>query len=217
MSDIAIGPYYFRSKSQAKNFVRELRDRYADGELVAGEDHDFLAHLLDRHPEREGKIGSGILGFTVATEKVFGKTRHFIVKRMDGSHTDFSFLSCIDGRNPRADILQALRMAVTNQITDFANDQFRKGVVCAIDGIRLCMGNSHVDHVHPVTFMNLVNHWISVRGICLEDIEVLPSTDNNIVARMADKSLEQNWSDYHREKAVLRLISARANLALPKK
>src|SRR3954469_25318524 len=100
---IVIGESRFASQKAAMAFARELRDRYADGEAIQGLDAAFLEDLLSLHPEADQKFGNGITHFSVQADSVFGTTRHFVVHRKDGSSTDFSFKSCVEGSSARRD------------------------------------------------------------------------------------------------------------------
>lgn len=56
----------------------------------------FLTELVQRHPEAEEKIGSGIAAFKVQVSPTGqGNTRCFWVIHPDGSATHFSFKSCL--------------------------------------------------------------------------------------------------------------------------
>ena len=93
---VIIASLTFPTKRAAKDFFREIRDRYKDGERIAREDDGYLRDLVAVHPEAGLKIGCGISHFTVETDSEFGTTRHFVIHRTDGSSTDVSFLSSID-------------------------------------------------------------------------------------------------------------------------
>lgn len=87
----------FRTKGQAKQFCRDIVARYRDGQTITEADHEFLAELLKLHHEAPAKVGYGVSHFTVATDPIWMKTRHFVIVRTDGSSTDFSYHTCIDG------------------------------------------------------------------------------------------------------------------------
>jgi hypothetical protein len=92
---IVIGSNEFRTKTEAKAYYRSMRASYAVGERVQGADANELAALLDRHPERNQKVGVGIAHFT-ATLGYGRGTPCFAVVRTDGSKEDFSYLACVD-------------------------------------------------------------------------------------------------------------------------
>ena len=155
---ILIGSTTYPSKKAAKDFFRGIRDRYTDGVEIAGLDHSLLLDLVEIHPEAEDKFGVGIKHFTVEIDQEFGTTRHFVIHRIDGTSTDVSFNSAIDGRNTRADRLEAMRRAIAPQITRFAQAKLDtlEPLVCPFMGEQITIENYHVDHEAPATFQKLL-------------------------------------------------------------
>ena len=88
----------FMKVGEATDFFAVILNRYQIGELVIPEDAAHLSALLDRHDEREEKIGTGIVGFKVnyppKDAPPFSK-RCFWVVRTDGSEIDFSIGHCL--------------------------------------------------------------------------------------------------------------------------
>lgn len=208
----------FRTKTAAKAFVAQLRDGYSDGVSISGPDASFLAELLTLHPEANDKIGCGVSHFTVATDTVFGRTRHFVVHRQDGSSTDFSFHACFDGWKDRRDCLEALRRTVEPSVLRYRDRQFASGpVTCPFLSCQLQPDTCHVDHVSPNTFLALVESWLATRGLDIADIQITPPQDNQLVATLTDELQRSDWVAYHDSVAVLRLTSPLANLSHAKK
>jgi len=217
MARISIGALEFKSKKAAMDYFRAIRDLYADEEIISPENSAVLHELISCHPETAEKIGCGIRSFTVATEAMF-RTRHYVLKRIDGSVTDFSFIDCINGGNIRRDILEALRRAIEDQVVGFRDLQFSKGkVLCPFLNIELSPLNSHVDHTPPASFMSLVESWLAMEQIALDQVVISSPKDNQIVTSMTDEWQMKAWSEFHRERAVLRLLSPKANLSQSKK
>lgn len=210
-----IGGMTFRTKGDAKDFYGAIRDRYPDGVPLRSEDEALLRDLLFYHPEAPGKFGAGVAYFTVDTDAHYGRTRHFTVHRVDGSSSDFSYHTCIDGRNERRDRLGALREAVQNQIISFRERSFADAiiVVCPLRGVPITRDAYHVDHAPPALFDVLVQAWLSAGGLTLESIRITPPGDNQIVATMTDAAQKSAWQEYHRLHARLRMLSPRANLS----
>ncbi len=134
--EIVIGVRRFSSKDAAKKFVRSIVKSYPDHEKISDSTHDaFLRDLIQIHPDGAEKIGAGIDYFTIKHDDKAGKTRHFLIHRIDRSLADFSWHCCIDGRNWRKETLQTLRDAVADDIVAFRNATFDlRDVRCAITG-----------------------------------------------------------------------------------
>ena len=210
---IVIGIHHFSSRAAAKKFVRSIVESYPDHEKISDFEHDaFLRDLIQLHPDAVEKIGAGIDFFTIKRDDKTGKTRHFLITRIDGSPADFSWHSCIDGRNWRRETIQTLRDAIANDIVAFRNKTFDLGNVrCPVTGESLSIKTADIDHAPPLTFDRLVGEWLSLRGIKLEDIKLGPSRDLQVVYEFADQELRASWQAFHRDRAVLRALSITVN------
>ena len=95
---ITLSTRSFDKVGDATAFFTDILKRYEIGERVSTEDAADLSALLDRHDEREEKVGTGIAGFVVDTPPKdvpqFSK-RCFWVIRSDGSQIDFSIGHCL--------------------------------------------------------------------------------------------------------------------------
>lgn len=212
---VVIASLQFPSKKLAKEFFRELRDRYPDGCRIGEEDDRYLRELIAIHPEADAKVGCGMSHFTVETDALFGRTRHFMIHRIDGSSTDVSFLSAIDGHNERRDRLGALRRGIENQIVLFKQLAFSSDCpkICPLRGVPITEDAYHVDHTPPQTFVYLVDGWLAQESLQIEDLEITPPSDNQIVTEMTNDNQKRSWQDYHRTHASLRLLSPLGNLS----
>lgn len=88
----------FEKAGDATAFFAEMLNRYGIGDRVSAEDTSDLSALLERHDERDAKIGDGVVGFEVnvppADVPQFSK-RCFWAIRRDGSKIDFSIGHCL--------------------------------------------------------------------------------------------------------------------------
>ena len=216
---IQIGPRLFGSKAEAKSFTRELISRYGDGEIISGVDDIFLRDLIAIHHDAAKKIGCGIAHFTVQPDPNWGTTRHFVIVRTDGSDTDFSFHTCIDGSNERRDVFHALRHAVAFQILDFQQAAFAGDVlpICPYTQSVLTSSNAHVDHAPPDTFLVLAMRWMAEETLLISDIPLVENADNQWVREMRDPRQQASWQAFHLQHATLRIISRQANLSHAKR
>jgi hypothetical protein len=198
--------------------VTKITKSYSDHEKISDSAHDaFLRDLIQIHPDAAEKIGAGVDYFAIKHDDKTGKTRHFIIHRVDGSLADFSWHCCIDGRDWRKETIQTLRDAIADDIVAFRNAVFDLGDVrCAITGQPLSMECADIDHAPPVTFMCLVDEWLSLRGIRLEDINLGPSRDLQVVYEFADPELRASWKAFHHRRAVLRALNKSVNRSVRK-
>lgn len=88
----------FDKAGDATAFFKEMLNRYALGDRVSAEDAADLMALVERHSERDEKIGSGIAGFEVSAppdDVPQFSQRCFWIVRSDGSKIDFSIGHCL--------------------------------------------------------------------------------------------------------------------------
>ncbi len=83
----------FEKKGDALNYLRQILNKYTLNSRLNAEDEKFLRSALERHPEHEQKVGSGVDYFEVRAAD-YG-TRCFWVVRVDGSVERFSYKSCV--------------------------------------------------------------------------------------------------------------------------
>jgi Protein of unknown function (DUF3223) len=201
-------------KTKTRNWCREIIAAAEDGELVTGDDAEFLLWLLDRHPRAAEKIGCGVAGFTVQDAQM--GTRCFVVHRVDGSSTDFSFYSCITAPDGTVLVRRAMRRAISDQTSEFKRASAARGpLVCAVTGQVLSWDNAHVDHAPPV-FVALADDWAARVG-GYSAIRLTPAADSQLGRTIADGAAAEAWAEFHRTNAQLRIVSRLANLSLLRK
>ena len=212
---IIVGSLEFRTKTAAKEFFRNLRDSYPDGQRISPEHEGYLRDLVAIHPDAELKMGAGITHFSVATDTKFKKTRHFFIHRVDGTGTDVSFPKAIDGSSPRRDRLEALRRGIQDQILEFRRNAFDKSgtIICPLRGTPITKESYHIDHTPPATFLNLVDQWLGSMKIDIIQVKITPPADNQIVKEMTDEAQVSSWRSFHKTYANLRLLSPLGNLS----
>ena len=216
---LEIGPLSFPSKSAASEHFRTMLYRHGVGSYIPDPDASELGWLLERHPEYGEKLGPGIKGFRVR-KAVFG-TLCFEVVRTDGSTTDFSFNSCVEGKRPSelTEAITALRAEVTDDIMQKKREWFRDNgdhegkVACAITGARITIDQAHADHAPPRPFGTLAIAFLEARGIAPDRSFVSPPADNQYQPRLTDRALAEIWRAYHHKIAVLRIIEKKASLS----
>ena len=200
-------------KTKARNRCREIIAATKNGELVTGDDAEFLLWLLDRHPRAAEKIGCGVAGFTVQDAGM--GTRCFVVHRVNGSSTDFSFYSCITAPDSTVLVRKAMRRAVADQVTEYKQASAARGpLICAITGQVLSWDNAHVDHAPPI-FVALADDWAKQVGGYLA-IRLTLAADNQLGRTLTPGDADE-WADFHRANAHLRIVSRLANLSLLRK
>lgn len=214
MSSIVIGPHAFVSKSDAKQYMRDLLSLYQPGHKLTPEHFELVASLIQRHPEAAQKIGVGIRYISVQKHPEF-RTKCMIIHREDGTSTDFSYITCIEARQKtmRARMLDAMRYAVKEQILRFKWAKFgakTNVVTCELTGEPVGWDNCHIDHVKP--FVELASEFLEAYEIEPSKEMLAANADNQYFETIADRLIYVCWLQYHEDNAVLRVVSDKANL-----
>jgi hypothetical protein len=85
----------FKTKKDCKIFVKDIINNIIFNEII-DKDHKHFKIFLDlikRHPNKENKIGEGVLYF-VFLKDVF-KLKRLYVMRLDNTLTELSWCKCI--------------------------------------------------------------------------------------------------------------------------
>lgn len=219
---IVLNGVEFNSQQQAIAYFQEMLNRYTDGQIIVGADHDMLLALLQRHPDADQKIGCGVRRFyRDKTDKPYSC---FWLERTDGSKTDFSYRMAIRGKKKslsqefsagcrsaiQAD-LQAYRARFFEEFADAAGR-----VRCQLTGEPISLYESHVDHEAPLTFQRLVADFIAENQLEITPEMLSTVEDQQFQTTIVDAELREQFRRYHNEKAKLRVIKAQENLRLPK-
>jgi|GEM_PF-3134484 len=215
---IIIGDKVFKTKEETKSFIQEILYRNSIGRALVGEDLDFVCELIQLHPRKDEKIGSGVKNIVVKEQRGVGSTKCFYIIRNDESEIDFSFYKCLYNSldEPRKLFVISARRAAADQIIGFKDSFFEENqnkdsmVSSAISGELLNKNNCHVDHIPPETFHKIVDDFINRNSI---DVNTIRFDQSGIGCTFIDESIKHSFSDYHRERAKLRIISVFENLS----
>jgi hypothetical protein len=217
---IEIGGLNFASKAAAAEHFRRMLHQHEIGIPILEPAATELQWLLERHPEYRDKAGCGVEHFSVR-EAIYG-TRCFEIVRVDGSTTDFSFTTCVNGKAPSAvaQAIEALRAEVADDITEKKRELFRDcgnaegKLPCALTGALIAIDGAHADHAPPRTFGTLAIAFLEARGIDPAAPGLItPHADNQYQPRLLDPELARAWRAYHHKLAVIRVVAKQANLA----
>lgn len=176
------------------------------GAWVKGQDLAFLQELLERYREarRRGEC-KAIVGVEVEPNSI-GSWKGFRAHYADGTSGDLSYRNAansLNGYDPHpAQVRAAMREAVSRQILDFRYEEIGRG---EDPDFAMNSGLSEVDHCTPWQFCDLVDAFLEGLGITFQDIELEKHT--GFRGSFLPKPLARWWKAFHREHAVLELIT----------
>jgi Protein of unknown function (DUF3223) len=143
-------------------------------------------------------------------------SRGFHIHRVDGTRTDFSYLTCVNGRpSPVAEVISAMRAEVAEDIwqtklsyfAEHADDDDK--VPCAEAGRLITLAEAHADHAEPFRFAVLATTFLEARGI-VPDLDLIKEV--NFQRRFRDRALALDWRAFHHKLARIRIVDAAVNL-----
>lgn len=211
----------FETKKDIIKHIQSILYKYDVGNIINKGDLAFLYDLLQRHHRPDDKIGCGVKAMRVMTTKF--NTNGFEIIRKDNTVADFSFMKCVNKKSELHDIKDACRNAVSEDIIQFKQEQFKKNanekkeIICPLTGGFITWDNSHVDHVPPNTFDNIFKKWLKEQDIDPKSVELLGYADGEVGKWFKDKNIGKKFREFHNKHAKLRTTSAIGNLSHSKK
>jgi len=202
---------HFEKQGDAKEYFRKILKKYSPPADLDEYDHIDVLALLNGHPDAQRKIAVGVKKIIVDFDAKGGQCFHVI--RNDGSKDNFSITKCISGDH--SDFTKfsiASRRAVEKELYDFKENEFSKGkgiVECPVTKEMIEWDDAHVDHKVPMTFSVIVLTFINMNEIDTSGVSY--NNTNTYGNEFNDPSLAEQFADWHRKNAVLRLIKAKAN------
>ena len=197
------------NSSKCMEIVKNIVSRHRYGETVCnGEDYKMLLHVFRFHPRFIEKTrGLNVRCFAIESNPL-GKGFTLYAILSDGSKVDWSYIKACRaiGSGPanirRVEVLQAHRLAVEDQIGEFIMSRMFNGRVLADDG-RLYDRSEVEVHHQGKSFIDLVNEFLRLKGIRLEDVKTI---DIGIGRDFADPQLRSEWIEFHRKHAKLAIL-----------
>lgn len=208
-----------------KEEVQKILYRFANMNISkSSNEYKILYELLEKHPKVNEKIGCGVDYFYVQQSKWKMNQYNFMVKRIDGSSTDFSFNKCLnpERKSSKTENWTSIFRNVVKDQTDFfrasafevigEKDKF----ICSQTNLKFKKIYSHVDHVYPLTFDSIMIEFIEANKLNLSEINLSDDTGTSEVKKILDENIIKLFSDFHKIRSVLRIVCSSANLQAKK-
>ncbi len=211
---IIIRDKIFKYKKDALLYFKTKLNSYEFGEILNKEDTADVIALLLENETRKDKVGCGIKEIRIG--KVQFGTKCFQIIRNDLTSENFSYVYCINGDlKPFTKFSHACRNAIHEDLHNvkqkyFDQNSIKGKVKCQETGILSSWTELNVDHRQPNTLSVIIDRFIELHNINLNNIRY--ETDENNKRVLADKDLENKFRDYHMKKANLRIVRKEKNL-----
>ena len=197
----------FKTKAEATKFFKDMLNRYRDGETLNQDDSKFLYELVLRHPEI--KIGVGVSRFYRDMTPDY-PTSCFHLERPDGSKTDFSYKTCIDGYSTPLEqqFHQACRQSVSEELTRQKNTLFKESggtMLCSKTGVIITVDTAEYRHTEPKA-IEIIRDFIATFKINITQDLIAPSKDMTYKSQLTDLEMERDFQKFHASKAHLAMF-----------
>jgi len=200
----------YKTKKELTAFVKVWLHYCPVGFVLHGEALQFAMDLLATHPAREEKVGCGIRSIFIESIQKNGGSKHFAIRRTDGTRIDFSYHACITQTksSQKVRFVKACRNAVISQINDYKNPQIVDGMILTSGGVLLPESQVHVDHIYP--FSRIVKDYIEMYKPDIEStVFGYVGLTQSVV--FADTLESDRFYDFHQRTAKLQILSIEDN------
>lgn len=232
-----IGQKEYKFKKDAIAHYRTILNSYNFGQSLSDSDFEELMDLLDyanlnsvadvEISEEEIKKDVEIIDSkntdedellieNIKVSKVQFNTKCFEVFYNDKTSEYISYLMILNNTSytPEKLFYVACRNSIYNDIKSVKQNYFDKNsikgqVKCQETGILSKWTELAVDHRQPNTFSIIVDRFKEVSKINLDKIKYTSSDENHIIFQ--DNKLTENFKQYHKEKASLRIVRTECN------
>lgn len=175
--------------------------------IQSPESYVYFKELFKGHPEYPEKTAR--MTDLKIVKSPIGKGYMLKIVNIDGTEDDISWNKCIYGREMKNVLMEAMRVAVMEQIKEFR--ETNTNTKCGICKRDTKYVETHVDHEI---------HFEKIAKTFLEGEKEIPKEfeQDELVLKCfkeTDRDFAERWAKYHREKAVLRLTCASCNMKRP--
>ena len=212
-----IGELEFKTKKECENYTRTIINTLGCCQIKKENvQYEFFNDLIQNHPECDSKIGVGIDYFYIKPNPFVKKYFQTMIKRVDGSEIDFSWVYCckFKERTLSDHLIRSMRMAIKNDILEYKQKQTK--LIC-----NFCQTENelyedfHVDHHNP-SFKTIKNNFLQ------ETTKSIPSSFDDCkifkisIFKDEDKDFKNDWVDYHKKNCNFQILCRDCNLRKPK-
>lgn len=227
---IIIGNNSFRFKKDAISHYRHILNSYNFKESLDEPDFYDLIDLLNYDYLNNSDVSDVNESFTdeesdektdvwitdIKVSKVQYNTKCFEVFYSDNSSCYISYLMMINNTKytPKMLFNEACRSAIHKDIRKvkqkyFASHSVKGHVKCQETGILSKWSELVIDHRQPNTFSVIVDRFKELNDFDLDNIDY--KTDENNLILFKNENITNQFSDYHKEKANLRIVRKECN------
>lgn len=212
MQKYFIGNQGFKTKKECENFTRNIINELKTCRIDENHKYySFFSSLIKNHPECEEKVGAGIEYFYIESNPMNRKTYQTMIKRIDDSVIDFSWVYCCQFkvRSSKYDLNMAMRQAIMNDIIKFKKSS---NLICSI-----CKNENrnyedyHVDHNEP-PFRTLRDNFLLNENLNIPVLFGDCPTSKLTIFKDEDNEFKHQWIKFHNDNCSLQILCKECNM-----
>ena len=171
----------------------------------------FFVNLIQNHPECDDKKGIGIDYFYIQPNPLVSKYYQTMIKRLDGSETDFSWVYCckFKERTTSDDLLRAMRESIKYDTIKYKQKNKLICNFCKTENE--VYENYHVDHNNP-SFQILKDNFLQLTKkqipLSFGDCKTYKLT----IFKDEDEDFKNDWVEYHNNNCNFQILCRDCNL-----
>ena len=181
-------------------------------------EYEFFHELVKRHAAHEEKL-KDLSDIAIRQDVKNQKGLAIDIVNTDGSRTEISWRNCVTGKSEpqRSKFHSALRYAVEDQIAAFREQSIVE--ICELcteslslmeRGVGTRSVSTHVDHI--LHFETLADNFMALQEITIPTTYEKEPVTYLTRFKEEDQNISQQFAEYHREHATLRIICGPCNL-----
>ena len=202
----------FNTQESLKKHFREIINRIGVCDSVRStHSSEFLdfCEVFKRHSDYPNKF-IGFIDIKIDYNPEFKNQLVVYIKKDNGTIDNVSVLNnCITGK-PRDNLKVAMRVSIQPQIDDYKNNNYIK--VC-----ELCQGHNRIEidhHSDKAPFAKLYSCFMEINKLPIPT-EFDDTKSHMKCFKKTDYNFEEQWIQYHKENAILRMLCRRCNSSQP--
>jgi hypothetical protein len=215
---LIIGDNLFKTKKEALLFYKEILNKYSFADILSSNDKDAILDLIKYDESFEIDFIATQNDYFLEVVRI-GKaqfnTKCFEIIWNDGLEEFISYTQIINRHqtNNKLYFVKACRNCIQDDLRRvkqkyFDSNSTKGKVKCQETSEFLKWEDLVVDHRQPNTFSVIVDRFLEVRSIFIDEVEY---KEVNNILYFKDEILNNEFKEYHKEKAILRVVKKELN------
>ena len=203
----------FKNKTTLIKYVQQKINNIGIAKIDNTNAHyNFFVELINMHPDKIDKIGTGIKCFELEQNKINKKCINQLIHRIDGSIISFSYKVCCNiNIYNKNDLTNALRYAIYPQTHNYKINNILCCAICNTTDKNILYETDHI-----ILFTQLKDDFLKITKHTIPT-EFKKDSNNMTMFMNCDNSFKNEWINYHRKNCKLQILCKKCNMSKSKK